>query len=205
MKDRLASGISIALLVALVGGTWWAADYAQRAVQQDPPRRMTHEIDSYVENFVMVRSDLNGIPGTRMEGDLMQHYPDDDSSEVTRIKTVNQRADRPLTMVTAQHARMDEDGARVVMRGDVHFQRLPSEGRAALDIRSETMTLRPDEELATTDQPATIVNGRSAIQGRGMRYDNITRELSVEQRTRVQIAPAGQSPSPAPKRQPSKG
>ncbi|GAA4337687.1 LPS export ABC transporter periplasmic protein LptC [Pigmentiphaga soli] len=196
MKDRLATFVSIALLAALVAGTWWAADYAQRAVPQDPPRRLTHEIDSYIEDFVMVRSGPDGIPSSRMEGARLEHYPDDDSSTVTQAKAVSQRADRPLTVATSQRARMDQDGARIVMNGDAHFERLATADRPALDVRSDTMTLYPDEEVATTDQPATIVNGRSRIQGRGMRYDNITRELTVQQRTQVQIAPAGQRPAP---------
>ncbi|NYE24369.1 LPS export ABC transporter periplasmic protein LptC [Pigmentiphaga litoralis] len=195
MRDRLASAVSIILLVSLVAGTWWAADYAQRAVTTDPPRRLTHEIDSYVEDFVMVRSDPEGLPSTRMEGKRLVHYPDDDSSEVTQLRAVNQRADRPTTVVSSNFARMDEDGARIDMRGNVDFQRMAAQGRDALTIRSEQMTLRPDEDLAFTDQPATILNGRSRIQGRGMRYNNVTRELSIAQRTQVEITP-GKSPAP---------
>jgi len=72
---------------------------------------------------------------------------------------------------------------------------MAAQGRDALTIRSEQMTLRPDEDLAFTDQPATILNGRSRIQGRGMRYNNVTRELSIAQRTQVEITP-GKSPAP---------
>ncbi len=206
MKDRLASGVSIALLIALVAGTWWAADYAKRAVIQDPPQRMTHEIDSYVENFVMVRSDPNGIPLTRMEGDRLEHYPDDDSSDVVRLRVFNQRPDRPTTISTSNHARMDQDGARIVMTGDAHLRRLADQGRAELNIRSEEMTLLPDEDVAFTELPAVILNGQSRIEGRGMRYDNVSRELSVAERARVQILP-GTAPRPAApvQRQPSKG
>jgi lipopolysaccharide export system protein LptC len=205
MKDRLASGISVFLLAALVAGTWWAADYARRAVVEDPPRRMTHEIDSYVENFVMVRTDPNGLPNNRMEGDRLEHYPDDDSSEITHLKAINQHIDRPTTVVTSKQARMDQDGARIVMHGDVDFQRMAEEGRAPLEVRSEEMTVLPDDDIAFTDLPATIYNGQSRIDGRGMRYNNVTRELSVAQRTRVQIAPRDQRPAPSPQRQPSKG
>ena len=210
MKDRIGSAVSVVLLASLVAGTWWAADYARNAVTEDPPRRLTHEIDSYVENFVMVRSDMQGLPNTRMEGKRLEHYPDDDSSDVTQLRAVNQRADRPTTVVTSDQARMDQDGARIVMKGNVDFQRMAGAGREALQIRSEQMTLLPDQDVAFTDQPATIVNGRSRIQGHGMRYDNVTRELSIAQRTQVQIAPNGRPAAPAvrpntPQRQPSKG
>ncbi|VCU71776.1 Lipopolysaccharide-assembly, LptC-related [Pigmentiphaga humi] len=205
MKDKVASGVSIALLAALVAGTWWAADYAKRAVLEDPPRRMTHEIDSYVEQFVMVRSDEAGVPITRMEGDRLEHYPDDDSSEVDQFRAVSQRPERPTMTARSIHARMDEDGARVVMRGDVQLRRLPSPGRAELDIRSEQITLMPDEDVAFTDLPATVVNGTSRIEGRGMRYDNVSRELQVHNQTRVQIVPGGPRPAAPAARRPSNG
>ena len=205
MRDRLASAVSILLLASLVAGTWWAADYAKRAVTTDPPRRLTHEIDSYVEDFVMVRSDPQGMPSSRMEGKRLVHYPDDDSSEVTQARAVNQRADRPTTVVSSNFARMDEDGARIEMTGNVEFERMAGQGRDALNIQSEQMTLRPDEDLAFTDQPATILNGRSRIQGRGMRYNNVTRELSIAQRTQVEIVPGtGARPAaPAPRTAPT--
>lgn len=205
MRDRLASAVSILLLASLVAGTWWAADYAKRAVTTDPPRRLTHEIDSYVEDFVMVRSDPQGMPSSRMEGKRLVHYPDDDSSEVTQARAINQRADRPTTVVSSNFARMDEDGARIDMKGNVEFERMAGQGRDSLNIRSEQMTLRPDEDLAFTDQPATILNGRSRIQGRGMRYNNVTRELSIAQRTQVEIAPGsgGRPAAPAPRTTPT--
>ncbi|WP_238160282.1 LPS export ABC transporter periplasmic protein LptC [Pigmentiphaga sp. H8] len=205
MKDRLASGVSIALLAALVAGTWWAADYAKRAVKEDPPRRLTHEIDSFVEQFVMVRSDEQGMPTTRMEGDRLEHYPDDDSSEVTQFRAVSQRTERPTMTATSRHARMDQDGARVIMRGDVQLRRLPGQGRPELNIRSEEVTLLPDEDVAYTDLPATVVNGTTRIQGRGMRYDNVSRELKVNEQTRVQIVPGSTRPAAPPARQPYKG
>ncbi|MDX3907878.1 MAG: LPS export ABC transporter periplasmic protein LptC [Pigmentiphaga sp.] len=206
MQERLASWVSVALLAALVAGTWWAADYAQRAVVQDPPRRLTHEIDSYAENFVMVRSDKNGMPTTRMEGDLLEHYPDDDSSEVTQFRAVSQRPERSTMTASSQHARMDQDGARVVLRGDAQLRRLPGQGRPLLDVRSEEVTLLPDEDVAFTDLPANVVNGSTHIQGRGMRYDNVSRELTVNNQTRVQIMPGGApAPTPPATRRPSKG
>ena len=210
MNDRIGSAVSVILLASLVAGTWWAADYARNAVTEDPPRRITHEIDSYVENFVMVRSDVQGLPTARMEGKRMVHYPDDDSSEVTQLRAVNQRADRPTTVATSDTARMDQDGARIVMKGNVDLQRMAGGGRDALQIRSEEMTLLPDQDVAFTDQPATIVNGRSRIQGRGMRYDNVTRELSIAHSTKVEILPNGRPAAPVrqpkpPQRQPSKG
>ncbi|MFA5487891.1 MAG: LPS export ABC transporter periplasmic protein LptC [Candidimonas sp.] len=188
MKDRLPTFIAIALLICLVVGTWWAADYAQRSVWVDPPRRITHEPDSWADKFVMLRTDENGMPINRIEGDRMLHYPDDDSYEVMQARATGQRPGSPTTVATSNTAVMDRDGARIVMQGDAHVHRPPYEDRPALDVRSEQLIILPDEDLVHTDLPAQVVNGRSTMNGTGMRYDNKTRQLQVFSTTDVKIA-----------------
>src|SRR5690606_2463416 len=201
MKDRLATGISILLLMLLVAGTWWAASVAERSIVQDPPRRLTHEIDTYINQFVLIQSDEAGVPRTRVEGDRLVHYPDDDSSDVTRFRGYTENKGNPPTQVNADAARMDQDGARITLQGNVRFQRQANRERPALTITSPYMTIYPDTEIAQTDAPATIVHGNSQMQGEGLTYNNVTRELQVARRTQVVIPPkTGSKASSSPTR-----
>ncbi|MEI2417810.1 LPS export ABC transporter periplasmic protein LptC [Orrella sp. JC864] len=194
MRDRFPTLIALGLLIALVLGTWWAADYAQRAIPIDPPRRVTHEPDAWAERFVMLRSDASGKPINRLEGALLQHYPDDDSYEITEPRAVGQQAGNPVTIGTSRKAYMDQDGARIIMREDAHLHRMADGERAAMDVRSEEIIILPDEDLAYTDKPAQVVNGRSRMNGTGMRYNNRTRQLDVHSATDVQISGADSGP-----------
>ena len=188
MKDRFPTLIALGLLISLVLGTWWAADYAQRAIPIDPPRRVTHEPDSWAEQFIMLRADEKGMPINRLDGELLQHYPDDDSYEITEPRAVGQRAGSPTTVGTSRRAFMDRDGARIIMREDAHLHRMADGERAAMDVRSEEIIILPDEDVAYTDQPAQVFNGRSRMNGTGMRYNNRTRQLDVHSATGVEIA-----------------
>lgn len=194
MRERLTSGIAVALLLALVVGTWWAADYAQRAIPVDPPRKLTHEIDTFIDRFVMMRIDESGLPIERLEGPHALHYPDDDSYEVYQPRAVSQQADRSVTIATAQQGRMDQDGERIELTGNVRLQREPADDAPALTIETEALTLRPQEDVAFTDLPATITRADgSRMTGTGMHYDNRTRQLTVSADTRVKIMPRSQS------------
>ena len=82
MKERFSTLFSIGIMVVLVIGTWWAAEYAQNAVIIDPPPRITHERDNWSQNFVVLRTDEQGHVIHRLEGDNMDHFPDDLSYEV---------------------------------------------------------------------------------------------------------------------------
>jgi len=190
MRDRLTSAIAGALLLALVGGTWWASDYARRSIPVDPPRRLTHEMDTFIESFVMMQVDETGMPAARLEGPRAEHFPDNDSYEIQSPRAISQRPDRSVTVATAQRGVMTGDGTHIVMQGDVRFEREPYTDEPGLTIRSEEVTLLPEEDVVKTDLPAVITrDDGSQITGTGMHYDNRTRQLQVASDARVKIAP----------------
>lgn len=188
MRDRLPGLVAITLLVSLVGGTWWAADYAQRSIPLDPPRRVTHEPDSWASNFVMIRTDPTGVAVNRLEGDYLRHYPDDDSYEIDQVRAIGRQPDSPLTVGTAKLAIMDQGGDRITLKGDAKLHRQGTADTNPLDVTSEELVILPDEDVAYTDLPARVVNNKSVMNGTGMRYDNKTRQLQVFSATDVKIS-----------------
>ncbi len=195
MKERAPALIAIFLLLALVVGTWWATGYAQRAVAIDPPRRITHEPDSWASDFVMLRTDVAGVAINRLEGAYMRHFPDNDSYEITKAKAIGQQPGSPITIGISDTAVMDQNGERVVMTGNAHVHRQADEDRPPLDVTSDELTIMPDDNILFTDKPAHVVNGNSTMDGKGMRYDNNTRQLQVFSATDVKIS--GQDSRPA--------
>ncbi|MGE4123907.1 MAG: LPS export ABC transporter periplasmic protein LptC [Pusillimonas sp.] len=205
MKQRLPTLTALLLLVALVALSWWAADYTLRSVVLDDPRRLTHEPDAWSEHFVMIRTNAVGEAINRLEGDYMVHYPDDDSYEIDNARAVGQRAGSPVTVATGDKAIMDQGGSRVTLNGNARLHRVPYDDRPALDVTSEQLVLMPDDDIAYTDLPALVVNGKSRINGKGMRYDNVSRTLEVLSASDVKISgeesrkrsdtPAGSGPA----------
>ncbi|ROT44884.1 LPS export ABC transporter periplasmic protein LptC [Pusillimonas sp. NJUB218] len=188
MKERLPSLVALLLLVSLVFLSWWAADYTLRSVLLDEPRRLTHEPDAWSQKFVMIRTNEAGVAINRLEGDYMVHYPDDDSYEIDVARAVGQRVGSPVTVATGNKAIMDKDDSRITLSGDAKLHRVPYDDRPALDVTSEQLILLPDEDVAYTNLPALVVNGKSRINGKGMRYDNDSRTLEVFSASDVKIS-----------------
>lgn len=188
MRERFPALIALLLLITLVIGTWWAADYAQRAIPVDPPPRMTHEMDAWARDFVMLRTSPEGHPINRLEGAYAEHFPDDDSYHVTEPRAIGQQAANPLTIGTARTATMEQGGKRIVMNGQAHLHRQQDAENDALDVRSEQLVILPDEDVIYTDLPATVLKGNSRMSGKGMRYNNTTRQLEVSASSDVEIA-----------------
>ena len=189
MKERFAIIVSLVILTSLVMGTWWAADYSQRAVEIDPPVRLTHERDHWATQIVLVRTDENGLVIHRLEGDLMEHFPDDQSYDGVRPRAFGLKADNPLTIATARSATVFEEGDRIVMKGDAVVLRLGDAKRQPLNFRTDEVTMLIKKDLAYTDLPAIATSGRSRMSGTGMRYNNATQQLDVFKSTDVEIAP----------------
>jgi lipopolysaccharide export system protein LptC len=189
MKERFAIIVSLVILTSLVMGTWWADDYSQRAVEIDPPVRLTHERDHWATQIVLVRTDENGLVIHRLEGDLMEHFPDDQSYDVVRPRAFGLKADNPLTIATALTATVFEEGDRIVMKGDAVLLRLGDAKRQPLNFRTDEVTMLIKKDLAYTDLPAIATSGRSRMSGTGMRYNNATQQLDVFKSTDVEIAP----------------
>jgi lipopolysaccharide export system protein LptC len=189
MKERFAMIVSLVILTSLVMGTWWAADYSQRAVEIYPPVRLTHESDHLATHIVLLRTDENGLVIHRLEGDLMEHFPDDQSYDVVRPRAFGLKADNPLTIATARTATVFEEGDRIVMKGDAVLLRLGDAKRQPLNFRTDEVTMLIKKDLAYTDLPAIATSGRSRMSGTGMRYNNATQQLDVFKSTDVEIAP----------------
>jgi len=188
LRERLPGLMAAALLLALVVATWWAADYAQRAVPLDPPRRLTHEPDAWARQFVMLRSDAHGLAINRLEGQTMQHYPDDDSTEVTQAHAVGRQPNAPVITGTSDVAILDQDGERLTLRGNARVHRNADAQTPPLQIDSDTLTLWIPADVVSTDAPAVVVRGASVLRGTGMRYDNKTNVLEVHSAVDARMA-----------------
>lgn len=189
MKDRLPTIASVLILVGLVIGTWIAADYTNRAVQLDAPARITHDPDTWARNITIIRTDDAGMAFNRLEGDYLEHFPDDDSYEIRIPRAFNMQSDAPATVATAQTAIILDEGNRIVMKGDAVLVRLGDSEIEPFNITSDEIHLLSKEDVAYTELPAIAVRGMSRLSGSGMRYDNKTRELNVYRSSDLEIAP----------------
>lgn len=190
MKDRLPALIALFMLLALVGITWWAADYAERifALQTEEPA-VSKDPDAWSGHFTMLQSDENGIAVTRLDGSRLRHFPHDGSYEIDEPELISQRPDSPRIIASSDIAYAYNNVTLVHMIGNAHAYRFETPDNSALDISSEKLIVYPDDDILETDQPAVVIQGNSRLVGDGMKYNNNTRKLDVYANTGVRMAP----------------
>jgi len=189
--DRIAAGISIALLAGLAGVSYYLAEISSRMDRSAGASAPAHEPDYFVEGLALTRLNATGQPVFRMSADRMQHFPDDDSSEFVNPVLVSLDPARPLITLRAERGRATSGGEQTHLHDSVQLTRAAEGGRPALRVDTDYVLVLPQQDLARTDRPVRITHGDSSLTGIGMEFDNAARVLKVQSRVHgVWAAPA---------------
>jgi lipopolysaccharide export system protein LptC len=158
--------IVVALLAAL---TFWL----QRAVNPDDPARRAlkrHDPDFVIDNFTVRRFDENGNLKQSMLAETLTHYPDNETTTVIN-PNLTYYPGGESTQLFAKTAFLSDDNKRVDLSGDVRLIKPPTALRPLTTLRTESLTVFPDTDIAEGSSRATITRGRSVVSGDTVHYN----------------------------------
>lgn len=177
LKPRGQGLFQIALMGLLVGLTLWL----QRATElQDgfSDSKLRHDPDYYAENFTVRRFAPSGGVQNMLTAKKMVHYPDDDTTVVTEPQMSFLKGPRP-THLTALQGLVGPEAGEIVLVGGVRGVRAATATDPEIVFTTTHLTVFPDDEVARTSAPVTIVQGASVIKGVGMEADNKSQVYQV--------------------------
>lgn len=166
--------IALGLLAA---ATVWL-ERATRVGDEKAVSAVRHEPDLTIQAFTLRRYDKTGAQQYELTGSRMVHFPDDDSSLISRPNLIFTGQGRPLTLTSTQ-ATVLEQGERVLLEGDVQAQRAGDAQHAPMSFRSPTLTVWPNEERAETRKPLTMTQGATIIQAQALEAQNLIGDLKL--------------------------
>lgn len=174
---------SALFFVALGAVTFWL--WQQLDEGQAPVAKLKeHEPDYYIEQMVRRSMDETGGVRNVLYAELVLHYPDDDSTELTkpRLEIYNGRA--TPWYVIAETGWISAGNEVVLLHGEVEIWREGDEGQRTLEILTRELTVLPEEKYAETDEPATINSPTSVTTSIGMRANFAHDRLELLERVR---------------------
>ncbi len=177
MKPSTAPLLPLFLLALLAGGTFWL-ERVTRVESDAGNGKNRHDPDYVIDNFTTRSFNLDGGLQHMLSAQRMLHYPDDETTEVNAPALVY-FDQTPPTRVSAKLAWVSRDGKEVRLIEDVRMVREASAARPALVVSSAELSVFPDDEIARTDKPVTIVNGQSTLSGRGLEANNRTQLFTL--------------------------
>jgi lipopolysaccharide export system protein LptC len=154
------------LLLAILGGSKWLAEMVEQKEISDQPE--THTADYFLDNFTNTVMDTNGKPFRRLSANRMLHFPDDDSTELTKPSVTLFEENAPPWQIRSEQGWLSGDGNLLLLKGTVTIDREQAPGVRPIHIVTRNLRVQPDENYAETDETITVTSLGSRLKSKGM-------------------------------------
>jgi lipopolysaccharide export system protein LptC len=155
------------LLLAVLGGSKWLAEFLE--VEETALQPESHTADYFLDNFTNTVMGPDGKPFRRLSADQMLHFPDDDSTELTKPKvTLFEEKDIPPWKIRSEQGWLSGDGNLLLLKGTVTIDREQAPGIRPIHIVTRNLRVQPGENYAETDEVITVTSLGSRLKSKGM-------------------------------------
>lgn len=176
------------LMASLALLTLWL-DHQVRVEGGDHPSLRRHDPDYLVTNFTTTTYNRDGQAVTSLAAAQMQHYPDDDSTDVTAPRLVQSRPDQPRYTVQADRGQISREGDEIFLYDHVVLLRDADAKEPAAKMTTSFLHILRDRALVRTDREVQFQEEGRFLTGRGMEYHTDTRELFLHSDVRARFDP----------------
>ena len=181
--DRATHLFPLLLMLALAVASFWL-ERAVQAPQRDNTGKTRHDPDFIAEDFGITKIGAAGRPEYVLSAARMLHYPDDESTDIVAPRLVQSNEGAAPIVIRADRGTVTKNGDEASFQGDVVVVREAGQGQDELRVRTEYLQVIPDRDLARTDKPVVITEGRSRLSGVGMEFNNKTRQFALQSQVR---------------------
>ena len=178
VRESIVGYLPLMLMVGLALGTWLIAKNTPGLLAPTAPGAVKHEADYTLDRFNLQRFNVAGALKVEIEGEHMQHFPDDDIMEVEQIRVVTTEPDGRKMTATALHGRARGDSSEVWLDGQAQ---VVSESPGELPIQMNGEHLHSLPKLRRVDSTYMVIvrQGDSEFNADGLEYDDNTRLLTL--------------------------
>jgi lipopolysaccharide export system protein LptC len=165
--------------------------YLDRAVNEDDshPAMRRHDPDYLVMNFTTTTYNGAGAAESALSAERMEHYPDDDTTELTAPRVVQTRPAAPKITVRADRGKLSRDGEDIYLYDNVVLEREAGAGQTAARLETEYLQVVRDRSLVRTDREVRIIEETRSLSGKGMEYSSETQHFTLNADVRARFEP----------------
>ena len=178
VREGVVGYLPLMLMVALALGTWLIAKNTPGFLAPSTMGAVKHEADYTLDHFDLQRFDVAGALKVEIEGEHMQHFPDDDIMEVEQIRVVTIEPDGRRMTATAQHGRARGDSSEVWLDGQAQVV-AESAGELPVQMNGEHLHALPKVRRVDSKYMVIVRQGDSEFNADGLEYDDTPRVLTL--------------------------
>ena len=169
-------------------GSFWLVQVMQ-GDENGPGARAGNEPDYIIDNFSWVRMSETGKPRYVISGERLTHHPVDNTALVDKPVVQSLTVEHPPMTMTAEHALVSQNQNQIDLTGNVDIRRPAGAKSEPLRIRTQALTVLPDEDIVKTDKAIDMQLGASSVSGIGMLGNNATQQVHLGGRGQIIYPP----------------
>ncbi len=169
-------------------GSFWLVQVMQ-GEENAPGVSAGNEPDYIVDNFSWVRMSEAGKPRYVISGERLTHRPVDNTALVDKPVVQSLTDEHPPMTMTSDRGLVSQNQNQIDLTGNVDIRRPAAPGSDPLRIRTEVLTILPDEEIAKTDKPIHMTLGSASVDSVGMVANNATQQIALGGRGKMTYPP----------------
>jgi lipopolysaccharide export system protein LptC len=189
MRESLVGYLPLMLMVGLALGTWLVAKNTPGMLSSSGPAVVKHEPDYTLDQFNLQRFDPDGALKVEIQGEHMQHFPDDDIMEVEQIRVVTLEPDGRRMTATALHGRARGDNTEVWLDGQAHVVS-EDPGELPIQLNGEHLHALPKLRRVDSRHMVLVRQGDSEFNADGVEYEDDTGLLTLHGNTHALMQPS---------------
>lgn len=181
MKHWGSALFPLSILFVLAALTFWLR-YATELPEPRRDGKHRHDPDYIVTDAIVRKLNQAGELQYTLKAADIRHYPDDDSTDLTRPDVVYVHPRKPTLTMGSDRGHLNRDSEQIDLYGNVRIHRAASAREDAMTATMPELTILPDDEKAFTKSPVLITKGKSWMKGVGMQIDNREQTYILESR-----------------------
>ena len=155
-------------LVLLAAGTWWLA-FMQEPSTKSTTDSKAHKVDYYLKDFTVLSMAENGKPKQRLKAKYMEHFADDDTTELTLPEMTMFSPGKPEINIYSETGYVSSDAELLLLRGAVSILRKSTKDLEPMRVNTRNLRVQIPNDFAETDEFVEIFSGNNTIEGIGLR------------------------------------
>jgi len=194
-RNAMILPIIVVTILALI--SFWIESKVKAPLHKSKAS-LRHDPDYYLENFVTTKTDVQGNLKSMLAATSMHHYPDDDSTFLTRPRFSQFTNNKLYTQIEGQKGQISSNGEVVEFTNRVIVYRPAIADRPDMRLSTDYLKIFSKQEIASTNSPVVITQGpKTVIRGTGMIYDKKQQTVTLLKKVKVHYE------KPLPKKTPA--
>jgi len=173
-------GLTTLIVIAIIVG---AALLGQQRFKQNAPapaQPHTEEPGYAARDAELIETGADGRPLYRLNAEVIRQQPKDDSAQLDKVRMTYRAENSSQWSLSADHGSVRENNEYIELVGDVRVIGLLPGATDLAQILTERLSFNTQSEVATTDDPVTLVWGHRELHGTGLVASLKDRQVKLE-------------------------